>query len=152
MAAAPKTLVELRDAIAKALADSAGHGMREKCERQADIVLAVVAPQLLATAEHVTAQGRLCELAVEIADEYARVDIESYCLCSGGSMPTGEHVTPRRWNVTETDPEQQADIDRAIEYIELRGDAMWFVMHREGDIVWFEDRELADLAQEAQRA
>lgn len=44
------TLVELRDAIAKAIADAIGHGMREKCERHADAVLAVVGPQLLSAA------------------------------------------------------------------------------------------------------
>jgi len=31
-----------RDAIAKAIADAIGHGMREKCERHADAVLAVL--------------------------------------------------------------------------------------------------------------
>jgi hypothetical protein len=46
------TLLDLRDAIAKAIADSIGHGMREKCQRHADAVLKVVAPQLMATAEH----------------------------------------------------------------------------------------------------
>ena len=50
--ATPMTLLELHDAIAKAIADAIGHGMREKCERHADAVLAVVGPQLLATAEH----------------------------------------------------------------------------------------------------
>lgn len=48
----PMNLIELHDAIAKAIADAAGHGMREKCERHADAVLAIVGPQLLATAEH----------------------------------------------------------------------------------------------------
>lgn len=45
-------LLELRDTIAKAIADSIGHGMREKCEKQADAVLVVIAPQLEATARH----------------------------------------------------------------------------------------------------
>ena len=31
-----------RDAIAKAIADCIGHGMREKCERHADAVLAIL--------------------------------------------------------------------------------------------------------------
>src|ERR1700761_6443235 len=48
----PMTLLELRDAIAKAIADSVDHGMREKCERQADAVMAVVGPQLVLAADH----------------------------------------------------------------------------------------------------
>lgn len=39
---APMTLLELRDAIAKAIADAIGHGMREKCERHADAVMAIL--------------------------------------------------------------------------------------------------------------
>lgn len=46
------TLVELRDAIAKAIADAVGNGMREKYERHAEAALTVVAPQLLLTAKH----------------------------------------------------------------------------------------------------
>lgn len=49
------TIVELHDAIAKAIADAIGHGMREKCTVLADAVIAVVAPQLVATAERVEA-------------------------------------------------------------------------------------------------
>jgi hypothetical protein len=48
----PMTLLELRDAIAKAIADSVDLGMREKCERQADAVMAVVGPQLVLAADH----------------------------------------------------------------------------------------------------
>lgn len=44
------TLTDLHDAIAKAVADVIGHGMREKCERHADAVMAVVGPHLLASA------------------------------------------------------------------------------------------------------
>jgi len=56
----PMTLVDLRDAIAKAVADVIGHGMREKCERHADAVMAVVGPQLLATANHLLPSGKQC--------------------------------------------------------------------------------------------
>lgn len=55
MSTQPLPMLELRDQIAKAIADSLGHGMREKCERQADAVLSVVMPQLSATAEHAVA-------------------------------------------------------------------------------------------------
>jgi len=56
--AAPMTLPELHDAIAKAIADAQGHGMREKCERHADAVLAIVGPQLLANASSSPNGGR----------------------------------------------------------------------------------------------
>ena len=55
MSTKPLPMLELRDLIAKAIADSSGHGMREKCEKQADAVLSVVMPQLSATAEHAIA-------------------------------------------------------------------------------------------------
>lgn len=48
----PMTLIELKDAIAKAIADAVGNGMREKYEAHADAALSVVGPQLLVTAEH----------------------------------------------------------------------------------------------------
>jgi len=51
------TLPELHDAIAKAIADAQGHGMREKCERHADAVLAIVGPQLLANAASSPSSG-----------------------------------------------------------------------------------------------
>lgn len=50
------TLLELRDEIAKAIADARGHGMREKCERDAEAALGVVAPWLIKT-ESVIAQN-----------------------------------------------------------------------------------------------
>lgn len=52
MTAPDVNAVELRDAIAKAIADAVGNGMREKYERHAEAALTVVAPQLLLTAKH----------------------------------------------------------------------------------------------------
>ena len=59
---------DLRDAIAKALADCIGHGMREKCERHADAVLAVLDAEGYGGA--VTCQDALIYAGDQYTDKY----------------------------------------------------------------------------------
>jgi len=59
---------DLRDAIAKAIADCIGHGMREKCERHADAVLAVLDAE--GDGGAVTCQDALIYAGDQYTDKY----------------------------------------------------------------------------------
>ncbi|GAA0696100.1 hypothetical protein ISN75_06630 [Dyella marensis] len=69
MSTKPLPMLELRDQIAKAIAYSVGHGMREKCEKQADAVLSVVMPQLTATADHAVSAHLSAQAKVRVTDD-----------------------------------------------------------------------------------
>jgi hypothetical protein len=81
------------------------------------------------------------ELAVQIADRFARSEIEMFCrnVAAGTGRPvfdiscplTDSGVPAREW---------LAAIAEAVRYIELRDNALPYRMHRVDDQVWFEER------------
>lgn len=85
-------------------------------------------------------------LATQIADAAVRSDIECYahyvatedgCLYDTSRLVDGPKPDPT------TEAADLATIQRALRYIQLRGDALPFVLHRNADdphLVWFEDR------------
>lgn len=67
------------------------------------------------------AAGRATDLAFELADETAMSDIECNCLAAEGEgLP--QPADPKRWYDTRCpdDQDDQAIVDRAIEYLDLR--------------------------------
>lgn len=79
---------------------------------------------------------RVNELALAIADHAVRSDVECYA----------HQVSLSKYDLTrpqdnDDDVDQVAIANNAARYIELRGDALPFVMHRQGDVVWFGKRD-----------
>lgn len=84
---------------------------------------------------------RLHKLALAIADGSARSDIECYAHMK--SMRNYD-LTRAQDDLPGADPDQAtqvAIVQLAVEYIELRGDALPYRLVRTGDFGWFEDRE-----------
>jgi hypothetical protein len=115
------TLLELHDAIAKAIADAQGHGMREKCERHADAVLAVVGPQLLASAAPSPSgeRGGVVDTPAVVSEGKC-----PDCLGYGQNCLAGCSAHPRNWYECETcggsgktipsTPAQAAQVDDSV--------------------------------------
>jgi hypothetical protein len=82
------------------------------------------------------------ELAVQIADRFARSEIEMFCrnVAAGKGRPVFDLSCPL---VDSGAPAREllAAIAEAVRYIELRSDALPYRMHHIDGLVWFEDRE-----------
>ena len=80
------------------------------------------------------------ELAVQIADRFARSEIEMFCrnVAAGKGRPVFDISCPL---VDSGAPacEGLAAIAEAVRYIELRSDALPYRMHHVDDLVWFEE-------------
>lgn len=87
-------------------------------------------------------------LAVQIADAAVRSDIECYAeRASDDDLERVVYDTTKPITCAVADPAAEAEdlatIQRALRYIEQRGDALPFVLHRSAEsphLVWFEDR------------
>jgi hypothetical protein len=80
------------------------------------------------------------ELAVQIADRFARSEIEMFCrnVAAGKGRPVFDISCPLLDPGTRQDQWLAAVAD-AVHYIELRRDALPYRMHHVHDLVWFED-------------
>jgi hypothetical protein len=80
------------------------------------------------------------ELAVQIADRFARSEIEMFCrnVAAGKGRPVFDISCPLVDAGTRQD-EWLAAIADAVHYIELRSDALPYRMHHVHDLVWFEE-------------
>jgi hypothetical protein len=81
------------------------------------------------------------ELAVLIADRFARSEIEMFCrnVGAGTGRPVFDIGCPM---IDSGVPAREwlAAIAEAVRYIELRSDALPYRMHHVDDLVWFEER------------
>jgi hypothetical protein len=81
------------------------------------------------------------ELAVQIADRFARSEIEMFCrnVAAGAGRPVFDISCPL---IDSGVPAREwlAAIAEAVRYIELRDDALPYRMHHVDDLVWFEER------------
>jgi hypothetical protein len=81
------------------------------------------------------------DLAVQIADRFARSEIEMFCrnVSAGTGRPVFDLSCPL---IDSGAPECEwpAAIAEAVRYIELRSDALPYRMHHVDDLVWFEER------------
>lgn len=78
------------------------------------------------------------ELAIAIADDAARSDIE--CLALADTDTHGRPIYDVSLAAWGADQRNLDTVKRAARYIERRGDALPYIMHREGDVVRFEVR------------
>jgi hypothetical protein len=81
------------------------------------------------------------ELAVQIADRFARSEIEMFCrnVAAGTGRPVFDLSCP----LIDSDVQEcewLAAIAEVVRYIELRSDALPYRMHHVDDLVWFEER------------
>jgi hypothetical protein len=81
------------------------------------------------------------ELAVQIADRFARSEVEMFCrnVAAGTGRPVFDISCP----LTDSgapEVEWQTAIAEAVRYIELRSDELPYRMHHVDDLVWFEER------------
>lgn len=74
--------------------------------------------------------GRLEELAFALADSAARSDVECYAVSANTCVN-------QAWV-----PDHELEV--AVEYLTLRGDALPWRFCREGAVVWFEPRGEVD--------
>jgi hypothetical protein len=86
--------------------------------------------------------GNVRELAVQIADRFARSEIEMFCrnVSAGKGRPVFDLSCPLTDSCAPA-CEWVAAIAEAVRYIELRSDALPYRMHHVDDLVWFEERE-----------
>lgn len=101
--------------------------------------------------------GTSGQLAVQIADQSVRSDIECYAQYLRVDGRT-VYDTSRLVDGPKPDPATEAadlaTIQRALRYIEQRGDALPFELHRsinDFNLVWFEDRPAPQPLTDAQR-
>jgi hypothetical protein len=86
--------------------------------------------------------GNVRELAVQIADRFARSEIEMFC--RNVSASKGRPVFDLSCPLTDSCAPACAllvAIAESVRYIELRSDALPYRMHHIDDLVWFEERE-----------
>jgi hypothetical protein len=80
------------------------------------------------------------KLAVQIADRFARTEIEMFCrnVAAGTGRPIFDVSCPMV-DVGAREGEWLAAVADAVHYIELRSDALPYRMHHVRDLVWFEE-------------
>jgi hypothetical protein len=84
--------------------------------------------------------NNLRELAVRIADRFARSEIEMFCrnVAVGSGRPIFDITCPLV-DASAREGEWLAAVADAVHYIELRSDALPYRMHHVRDLVWFEE-------------
>jgi hypothetical protein len=84
--------------------------------------------------------NKMRELAVQIADRFARSEIEMFCrnVAAGIGRPIFD-VSCSLVDAGPREGEWLAAVADAVHYIELRSDALPYKMHHVRDLVWFEE-------------
>jgi hypothetical protein len=84
--------------------------------------------------------NKMRELAVKIADRFARSEIEMFC--RNVAVSTGRPIFDVSCPLVDAGVrggEWLAAVADAVHYIELRSDALPYKMHHVRDLVWFEE-------------
>jgi len=76
------------------------------------------------------------KLALEMADELAREDVQTY-----GQVPSSIYNSNQGWFVAWSDDKQ---LQRAVRYIELRGDELPYTVERKGSLIRFGKKPVPD--------